>query len=400
MAAVHQHVGRDQQVRSRAGSRIAQSSPMPSLVHGLGPRPLALADPVDQAEFAGGVRSFINRLRLDGSRIVQKESRLSNWLDGVLPNLAALPPETPARPAPSPARAGTRPARSPRRDRSGRGRSRSRRRCPVRGRPRRPGRSSRPGPGSGTQRARQPGDADGRLAEGALAVEGPFAGQAEVGVPEPSFQLDRLDDEVDPRLEPPAGEGDQAAAEPAGGARAGEILDRDAQVALDDRREMSEVAVERLDHRGVGPFLRAVDGRAPRSGRRAGWSRRRRRRSRRRRARVGDRRDRSAPGGPGRRRRARARGPRRRAGESRGPGRARRRRRWWRCRRCPRSAPLRPAAIAASSNSPVPRVVATRGCGSRRARAPAPRPPPSRSRRCDRRPAGRSGRRPARPAGR
>ena len=32
------------------------------------------------------------------------------------------------------------------------------------------------------ERASQPADADGRLAEGALGVDGPFAGQAEVGI--------------------------------------------------------------------------------------------------------------------------------------------------------------------------------------------------------------------------
>ena len=102
------------------------------------------------------------------------------------------------------------------------------------------------GEGRAAQRAGQPGDADGRLAEGALAVDGPFAGQAEVGPAEPFAQVDGLDDEVDPRLEPARGEGDQPAAQSPRRARAGEVADRDAQVALDDRGEVGEVAVERL----------------------------------------------------------------------------------------------------------------------------------------------------------
>ena len=41
----------------------------------------------------------------------------------------------------------------------------------------------------------------------------------------------------------------------------GRSLDRHAQVALDDRSEMSEILVERLDHLGRCPFLRAINGR-------------------------------------------------------------------------------------------------------------------------------------------
>ena len=57
------------------------------------------------------------------------------------------------------------------------------------------------GQGRAAERAREPGDADGRLAEGALGVDRPFAGQAEVGAVEPLGQLDGLDDQVDARLE-------------------------------------------------------------------------------------------------------------------------------------------------------------------------------------------------------
>ena len=88
---------------------------------------------------------------------------------------------------------------------------------------------------------------------------------------------------------------------------------------------------------GVGPLLRAVDGRGPaRAAERvvdvAGD-----RRPRRPRASGRGRRHRSGRGEPGRRRRVPGRGPTRRAGDSRAPGPAPRRRRWSRCRRCRRS---------------------------------------------------------------
>ena len=84
-------------------------------------------------------------------------------------------------------------------------------------------------------------------------------------------QIDCLDDQLDAGLELAAGEGDQSASQPAGGARAGQVLDRHAQVALDDRGEMGQIAVELCDHLRGRPFLRAVDGRGARRGRRAGW---------------------------------------------------------------------------------------------------------------------------------
>ena len=83
------------------------------------------------------------------------------------------------------------------------------------------------------------------------------------------FEVDGLDHELDTRRQLAAGKRDQAAAETAGGARAGKVADRDAQVALDDRGEMREISVERLDHLRRRPFLRAVDGRGtvgPQSG--------------------------------------------------------------------------------------------------------------------------------------
>ena len=61
-------------------------------------------------------------------------------------------------------------------------------------------------------------DSDGRLAECALSVDGPFAGQAQVGVLEPLGQLDRIDDELDAGLELAAGKSNESPAQPAGGA--------------------------------------------------------------------------------------------------------------------------------------------------------------------------------------
>ena len=121
------------------------------------------------------------------------------------------------------------------------------------------------------ERAREPADADGRLAEGALGVDGPFAGQAQVGILEPLGQLDGGDDQVDAGLELAVGERDESSAQAAGGARAGLILDRHAQVALDDRREVGQVAVERFDHLRAKPLF--VGRRRPRlrAGRRGGW---------------------------------------------------------------------------------------------------------------------------------
>ena len=71
---------------------------------------------------------------------------------------------------------------------------------------------------------------------------------------EPLGQLDRVDDQVDAGLELTGGERNQSPAQPAGGARAGLVLDRHAQVALDDRREMGQV---------VGRVLRPSAGEAP-----------------------------------------------------------------------------------------------------------------------------------------
>ena len=125
--------------------------------------------------------------------------------------------------------------------------------------------------GGTAQGPRQPGHAHGRLAEGALAVERAFAGQAEVGPVEPAPQVHRLDHEVDPALEPTAGEGDQAPAQASRRARARQVANRHVQVALDDVREVGEVAVERLDHRRHPPLSAVRTRPRPPPARRADW---------------------------------------------------------------------------------------------------------------------------------
>ena len=76
-----------------------------------------------------------------------------------------------------------------------------------------------------------------------------------------SREVHRLDDEVDPFFQPAGGECDQAAAQAARGAGAGDVGDEDAQVARDDRREVREVGVQRRDHRRRRTLLGTVDGR-------------------------------------------------------------------------------------------------------------------------------------------
>ena len=76
-------------------------------------------------------------------------------------------------------------------------------------------------------------------------------------------QVDCGDDQVDAGLELAPAKATSPAAQTAGGARAGLVLDRHAQVAVDDRREMGQVAVERFDHLRGSPLLRAVNRRGP-----------------------------------------------------------------------------------------------------------------------------------------
>ncbi len=68
------------------------------------------------------------------------------------------------------------------------------------------------------QRTRQPGDADGRLSEGALSIDGPLASQAQVRVAEARFEVDRLDNQLDAGRQLATGESDQTASEATCGA--------------------------------------------------------------------------------------------------------------------------------------------------------------------------------------
>ena len=90
-------------------------------------------------------------------------------------------------------------------------------------------------------------------------------------------------------------------------------------------------------------------------------------------------RGRCGPPGPGRRPGPPARGPRRRAPARRGPGPGPGRRRWWRCRRAPRSRGARPRSRAARISSPVPRGASwPRDRAPRAAAARSPTPGPAR----------------------
>ena len=126
---------------------------------------------------------------------------------------------------------------------------------------------------------------------------------------------------VDPRLEPAAGERDEAAAEPPAAPAPGRSRIATPEVALDDRGEVGEVAVEVGDHRRGRPPSAARRRPRPRAGRRAGCRRRRRPRPRppssSRSASPTRRSGRAGPAAPPP---GRARGPRRRAGGSRAPG--------------------------------------------------------------------------------
>ena len=150
VATIHQHVGGDQQISVGATSKMAQSSPMPSLVHGLRTAALALAResnrssrirPGSQTQALAAIhlrqRPFTIYRPARNPRMACSVARSSS--------LAAWPWLVQAR--------------------SGRGRSRNRRRFPGRKRLEAPGPIAPARASTGQPAVSQPGDADGRLAE-------------------------------------------------------------------------------------------------------------------------------------------------------------------------------------------------------------------------------------------
>ena len=104
-----------------------------------------------------------------------------------------------------------------------------------------------------------PGDAGDDLAVDALAVDAPLAGDDQLRAVELRVEVHHVQHRLDARAHLRVLERRAARAHTARRARAGDVGDALAEVALDDRREVGEVRVQTLHHGGVRALLRAED---------------------------------------------------------------------------------------------------------------------------------------------
>ena len=99
----------------------------------------------------------------------------------------------------------------------------------------------------------------GQLAEPALPIDPPFAGDHEIRADDPLRETHRAEHELGPRHEPRVKERQQSRAETAGRASAGHVPDRTADESLDDIGVSAERGVELMDDFWARAFLRAID---------------------------------------------------------------------------------------------------------------------------------------------
>ena len=112
-----------------------------------------------------------------------------------------------------------------------------------------------------------------RLAVEGLGVERPFPGDHQIGPGDPGREPHGIHHHLDPRPQPRAAEGQQTEPQPARGAGAGLLVQRDPEVTVHDGCEMAQGSVQQEHILGRGPLLRPVHGARSRGAGQAGCPR-------------------------------------------------------------------------------------------------------------------------------